>query len=66
MGFNWRLRKNRRTRVGELLKRGVYREKAVTTGCARKGPWRMNKVKWIQIALPDTYFKSLGLVFPWI
>ena len=62
----WKHWKNRRTRVGELLKRGVCQEKAVTTGCARKGPWRMSKVKWIQIALPDTYFKSLGLVFPWI
>ena len=62
----WKHWKNRRTRVGELLKRGVHRNFAVTTGCARKGPWRMSKVKWVQIALPDAYFKSLGLVFPWI
>ena len=62
----WKHWKNRRTRVGELLKRGVYRDQAVTTGCARKGPWRMSKVKWVQIALPDSHFKSLGLVFPWI
>jgi len=62
----WKHWKNRRTRVGELLKRGVYRNSALTTGCARKGPWRMSKVKWVQIALPDAYFKSLGLVFPWI
>ncbi len=58
--------KNRRTRVGELLKRGVSRTYALTTGCARKGPWRMSKVKWVHIALPDAYFTSLGLVFPWI
>ena len=62
----WKHWKNRRTRVGELLKRGVSRNYAVTTGCSRKGPWRMSKVKWVHIALPDTYFKSLGLVFPWI
>ena len=62
----WKHWKNRRTRVGELLKRGVYRDQALTTGCARKGPWRMSKVKWVQIALPDLHFKSLGLVFPWI
>jgi len=61
----WKHWKNRRTRVGELLKRGVSRNYAVTTGCSRKGPWRMSKVKWVHIALPDTYFKSLGLVFPW-
>ncbi len=62
----WKHWKNRRTRVRELLKRGVTRTYAVTTGCARKGPWRMSKVKWVNIALPDQYFKSLGLVFPWI
>jgi RNA-directed DNA polymerase len=62
----WKHWKNRRTRVGELLKRGVARDYAVTTGCARKGPWRMSKVKWVHIALPDAYFTSRGLVFPWI
>ena len=62
----WKHWKNRRTRVGELLKRGVSRSYAVTTGCSRKGPWRMSKVKWVNIALPDAYFASLGLVFPWI
>ena len=32
---------NRGTRVRGLLKRGVTRSYAVTTGCARKGYWRM-------------------------
>ena len=62
----WKHWKNRRTRVGELLKRGVSRNFALTTGCARKGPWRMSRVKWVQIALPDKYFESFGLVFPWM
>ncbi len=61
----WKHWKNRRTRVSELLKRGVRKEEAVTTGCARKGPWRMSRVLWVQMALPDKYFSSLGLVFPW-
>ena len=62
----WKQWKNRRTRVRELLKRGVSRDCAITTGCARKGPWRMSKVKWVQIALPNTYFASFGLSFPWV
>jgi RNA-directed DNA polymerase len=61
----WKHWKNRKTRVRELLKRGVSQNYAVTTGCARKGPWRMSKVKWVNIALPDKHFKSLGLSFPW-
>ena len=62
----WKHWKNRRTRVRELLKRGISRGYALTTGCARKGPWRMSKVKWVHIALPDAYFTSLRLLFPWI
>jgi group II intron reverse transcriptase/maturase len=62
----WTQWKNRKTRVTQLLKRGVSREYAVTTGCARKGTWRMSNVKWVNIALPDAYFHSLGLRFPWI
>ncbi|MBW2331679.1 MAG: hypothetical protein JRF30_12395 [Deltaproteobacteria bacterium] len=60
----WKHWKNRRTRVRELLKRGISRDYALATGCARKGPWRMSIVKWVHIALPDTYFTSLGLLFP--
>ena len=62
----WKQWKNRRTRVQNLLKRGIVRECAVTTGCARKGPWRMSRVLWVTMALPDTHFHSLGLSFPWI
>jgi len=61
----WKHWKNRKTRVRELLKRGISPNFALTTGCARKGPWRMSKVKWVNIALPDKHFESLGLSFPW-
>jgi len=62
----WKQWKNRRTRVGELKKRGVTHEAALRAGCARKGPWRMSATKWVHFALPDAYLKSLGLRFPWI
>ena len=62
----WKHWKNRKTRVRELLKRGLSRKYALTTGCDRKGPWRMSRVKWVHIALADAYFTSLGLLFPWI
>jgi hypothetical protein len=44
----------------------VSRNYAVTTGCIRKGSWRMSKEKWVNIALPDSHFESLGLSFQWI
>ena len=57
----WKHWKNRRTRIRELKKRGIGHTYAVRTGCARKGAWRMSRVKWVIIALPNAYFKSLGL-----
>lgn len=62
----WKQWKNRRTRVRELLKRGISERFALTTGSARKGAWRMSRVKWVLIALPDSHFRKLGLVFPWL
>ena len=61
----WKQWKNRRTRVRELRARGIGKEAALKTGCARKGAWRMSRVKWVMIALPNKHFESLGLVFPW-
>ena len=57
----WKQWKNYRTRIRELKKRGISHAVAVRTGCARKGPWRMSRVKWVVMALPNAYFKSLGL-----
>lgn len=60
----WKQWKNPRTKVRELLKRGISRKYAVTCGNARKKHWRMSRVKWIIIALPNKYFSSLGLFLP--
>ena len=57
----WKQWKNRRTRIRELKKRGISHAYAVRAGCSRKGPWRMSRVKWVVMALPNAYFKSLGL-----
>jgi len=63
----WKQWKNPRTRVRELKKRGTSHSYAVSTGNARKGPWRMSRVKWVVIAMPNAYFKrTLGLFLPGI
>jgi RNA-directed DNA polymerase len=62
----WHQWKNPRTRVRELLKRGIKRKTAKTTGNARKGSWRMGRSEALQRALPNAWFtNTLGLVFPW-
>lgn len=63
----WKQWKNPRTRVRELKKRGISHHLAVTTGNARKGAWRMSKVKWMVMAMPNAYFsRTLGLFLPGI
>jgi RNA-directed DNA polymerase len=61
----WKQWKNPRTRVRQLKKRGIFHKSAVMTGNARKGAWRMSRVKWLIIALPNNYFRRiLGLFLP--
>lgn len=62
----WQHWKNPRTRVRELLKRGIKRDSARTTGNSRKGPWRVSSCEAVHRALPNDWFTyTLGLVFPW-
>jgi RNA-directed DNA polymerase len=63
--LQWKHWKNPRTRVRGLLRGGISRERALTTGSGSKGCWRMSNVKWVMIALPNRYFEKLGLVIPW-
>ncbi len=52
------------TKVRNLLKRGISLNHAVSCGNARKKMWRMSKVKWVIIALPNKYFLDHGLFLP--
>jgi hypothetical protein len=60
----WEQWKNPRTRVKELKKRGMHHRHALLTGCSRKGAWRMSKVKWVVIAMPNAYLDQLGWFLP--
>jgi group II intron reverse transcriptase/maturase len=60
----WKQWKNPRTRVQNLEKLGIDHEHAATCGNARKKYWRMSKVKWVAIAMPEYYFIKKGLCLP--
>ena len=60
----WKQWKNPRTKVKNLKKLGIDHEYAVTCGNARKKHWRMSKVKWVAIAMPERYFILKGLYLP--
>lgn len=61
----WKQWKNPRTRVRNLKKLGIYHSYAMTCGNARKGCWRMSRVKWVIIAMPNNYFiRKYGLFLP--
>ncbi|PIE44038.1 MAG: hypothetical protein CSA50_02330 [Gammaproteobacteria bacterium] len=57
----WRQWRKPRTRVRQLMKRGVEVTAAVACGITSKGPWRSSKTPGINQALSNAYLKSEGL-----
>jgi RNA-directed DNA polymerase len=63
--YIWKQWKNRRTRVRELINRGIPRYWAERVGTSRKGPWRLSRNTTVAKALPVVYFtRTLGLILP--
>ena len=58
----WRQWRRPRTKVKNLLKRGVNQSLAVACGVTGKGPWRSSKTKGINIAIGNKFLKQEGLV----
>ena len=57
----WRQWRKPRTKVRNLMKRGVHVLAAVACGITSKGPWRSSKTPGIQQALSLNYLKNEGL-----
>ena len=57
----WRQWKRGRRRFAELRKRGVGKDLAACTAGSSHGPWRLSRSPALSIALPISYFDSLGL-----
>jgi RNA-directed DNA polymerase len=57
----WRQWRKPRTKVRNLMKRGVHVQSAVACGITSKGPWRSSKTPGINQALSNGYLKSEGL-----
>ena len=58
----WRQWRKPRTKVRNLMRRGVHVQSAVACGLTSKGPWRSSKTPGINQALSNAYLKSAGLV----
>jgi RNA-directed DNA polymerase len=58
----WRQWRRPRTKVRNLIKRGVDQSLAVACGVTGKGPWRSSKTKGINIAIGNKFLKQEGLV----
>jgi len=57
----WRQWRRPRTKVRNLMSRGVHVQAAVACGITSKGPWRSAKTPGINQALSNAYLKSQGL-----
>jgi RNA-directed DNA polymerase len=57
----WKQWKRGRRRFAELRQRGVSKDLAAQTAGSAHGPWRLANSPALNIALPNAYFRSLGL-----
>jgi RNA-directed DNA polymerase len=57
----WKQWKYTRVRFAELRKRGLSKDLAAQTAGSAHGPWRLSNSPALSIALPNTFFVSLGL-----
>ena len=57
----WRQWKRGRKRFAELRSRGVGKDLAAQTAGSPLGPWHISRSPALSIALPNSYFASLGL-----
>ncbi len=59
----WKQWKRGTTRFAELRRRGVERHLAAQTAGSAHGPWRISNSPALSIALPNKFFRQLGLAF---
>lgn len=59
--FQWKKWQRGTTRYAELCKRGVGKDLAAQTAGRSRGLWHISRSKALHIALPNAYFRSLGL-----
>ncbi len=57
----WKQWKQGRTRFAALRRRGVGRDLAAQTAGSPRGPWRISNSPALAIALPNSFFRALGL-----
>jgi len=57
----WKQWKRGHARFAELRRRGVGRDLAAQTAGSPHGPWRLSNSPALTIALPTTFFSSVGL-----
>jgi RNA-directed DNA polymerase len=63
--YIWKQWKLPKTRVRELMARGIPEKWAKVVGNTRKGPWRLGANSTVAKALPVSYFtRTLGVVLP--
>jgi RNA-directed DNA polymerase len=57
----WKQWKRHQARYRELTRRGVPRWVAQSVAASSRGPWALSHTRAVQTALPNAFFRSLGL-----
>ena len=58
----WKQWRKVRTKVKNLVRRGVPLDKAIGCGMSSKSYWRNSRTYWINFALSDKHFEESGLI----
>ncbi len=58
----WVQWRRRWTRIGNLLKMGVGRKQAVSTGRSSHGPWHLSRTYATQLAMSNEWLAKQGLI----
>jgi RNA-directed DNA polymerase len=57
----WKQWHMQRKRIGELIKRGAFKRKAIMMGLSRKGCWHLAKTFSMNVGLSNAYLTKQGL-----
>ena len=58
----WQMWKRPRTRIRNLIKLGMGKREAISTGMSSKGPWHLSRTRATQVAMSNDWLAEQGLV----
>ena len=59
---HWKQWRHPRTKIANLMRLGVNRDRAIKHGRSRKSDWRLSQTPAMRYAMPNKWLEELGLL----